>query len=61
MTGTPRQVFAHVDELRAMHLDVPHMTDLAARLRSAGMPISQDILTVEEMTEEVRKLLCPSK
>ena len=59
--GTPRQVFEEVKQMRALHLDVPHMTDLARQLREAGMPLPEGILTVEEMAEEVEKLLCPSK
>ena len=58
--GTPREVFQHIDEMRELHLDVPHMTDLAAELRQGGMPLPQGILTVDEMAEEVCKLLCPS-
>ena len=58
--GTPREVFQHIDEMRDLHLDVPHMTALAAVLSKAGMPVPQDVLTVEEMAQEVCKLLCPS-
>ena len=61
LTGTPREVFEQVDALREMHLDVPHMTDLAQDLRKGGMPLPSGILTVDEMAEEVAKLLCPSK
>ena len=61
LTGTPREVFEQVDALREMHLDVPHMTDLAQDLRREGMPLPAGILTVDEMAEEVAKLLCPSK
>ena len=58
--GTPREVFQHIDEMRELHLDVPHMTALSAQLGKGGMPLPQGILTVEEMAEEVCKLLCPS-
>lgn len=58
--GTPREVFQQVDEMRELHLDVPPMTALAADLRKAGMPLPQGILTVDEMSKEVCKLLCPS-
>ena len=47
--------------LRELHLDVPPMTALSAQLREAGMPLPDGVLTVEEMAEEVAKLLCPSK
>lgn len=61
LSGTPRQVFGQVDTLRTLNLDVPHMTDLSQELRKAGMPLPEGILTVEEMAEEVCKLVCPSK
>lgn len=60
LAGTPAEVFDRVDEMREMHLDVPHMTALAAELRAAGMPLRPGILTVEELAEEVEKL-CPLK
>ena len=60
LAGTPAEVFDHVDEMREMHLDVPHMTSLAGDLRAAGMPLRPGILTVEELAEEVAKL-CPLK
>ena len=61
LSGTPREVFEQVDTLREIHLDVPHMTDLSQDLRKAGMPLPAGILTVEEMAEEVCKLVCRSK
>jgi len=61
LSGTPREVFEQTKKLREMHLDVPHMTDLAQDLRRDGMPLPEGILTVEEMAEEVCKLLCRSK
>ena len=61
LTGVPREVFEQTAQLREMHLDVPHMTDLAQDLRAEGMPLPKGILTVDEMTEEVYKLLCRSK
>ena len=61
LSGSPREVFEQTDKLREMHLDVPHMTDLAQDLRKGGMPLPEGILTVDEMAEEVCKLLCRSK
>jgi len=45
--------------MRELHLDVPPMTALAHDLIQAGMPLSKNILTVDEMAQEVCKLLCP--
>ena len=58
MDGTPREIFSQVDRLRALRLDVPPMTNLARMLKDLGVPVRQDILTVPEMEEEVRRL-CP--
>ena len=60
LSGTPAEVFDRVEEMREMHLDVPHMTSLAGELRAAGMPLKPGILTVEELAEEVERL-CPLK
>ena len=61
LEGTPAEVFDRVEEMREMHLDVPHMTALANELRAAGVPLKKGILTVEDMVEEVNRILCPSK
>ena len=59
MDGTPREIFSHVEELRALRLDVPPMTRLAYLLKERDIPISQDVLTVDDMVREVKRL-CPS-
>ena len=56
MTGTPREVFTQVDKVRALGLDVPEMTDLANMLRRDGVDVRADVLTVDEMVEEVCRL-----
>ena len=53
MSGTPREVFTKVEKMRALGLDVPEMTDLAHMLRGDGVDVRADILTVDEMVEEV--------
>ncbi len=60
LSGTPAEVFDRVEEMREMHLDVPHMTALAGELRAEGMPLPSGILTVEALAEEVERL-CPLK
>ena len=56
MSGTPREVFTRVDEVRRLGLDVPPMTDLAHMLRADGVSVRADVLTVDEMVEEVCRL-----
>ncbi len=60
-SGTPAEIFEKVQEMREMHLDVPHMTALASELRAAGMPLPGGILSVDDMIREVKKLICVSK
>ena len=60
LSGKPAEVFDRVDEMKEMHLDVPHMTALAGELRAAGIPMKRGILTVDELAEEVERL-CPLK
>ncbi|MBO5656919.1 MAG: ATP-binding cassette domain-containing protein, partial [Agathobacter sp.] len=56
MDGTPRDIFARVDELKAHRLDVPQMTLLADELRKAGLPIQPGVLTREELVEALTNL-----
>ena len=56
MDGTPREVFSRVDEVKRIGLDVPGMTELALELSRKGLAIRTDILTVEEMAEEICRL-----
>ncbi|MCL2544952.1 MAG: energy-coupling factor transporter ATPase [Clostridia bacterium] len=56
LTGTPRQVFRQVERLRELGLDVPPMTEMAHGLRERGVQVPDDILTVQEMVEELCRL-----
>lgn len=56
MDGTPREVFSRVDDVKRIGLDVPGMTELALELSREGLAIRTDILTVEEMAEEICRL-----
>ena len=38
MEGTPKEVFRNVEELRALHLDVPQAAELCHALTAAGCP-----------------------
>jgi len=54
--GAPRSVFADVDRVLEMGLDVPEMMKLAARLRAAGVDVPRDVLTIDEMAVELCRL-----
>ena len=53
MEGTPAQVFADLEQLRALKLAIPEPLELAARLRRAGVRISPAALTVEAIAQEL--------
>jgi len=53
MEGPPREVFGQVERLRALQLDVPQVTELAYNLHGRTSTFPADLLTVEEMVEEV--------
>ena len=53
MEGTPTQVFADLERLRALKLAIPEPIALAARLRKAGFHISPAALTVETIAQEL--------
>ncbi len=56
MQGTPREVFSHVEQLKALRLDVPQVTLLAYALQKSGLPLPDGILTAEELELELKKL-----
>ena len=49
MDGTPREVFAHPQELVDMHLGVPAAAQLAMELRKRGYNLSDNVYTLDEM------------
>jgi energy-coupling factor transporter ATPase len=59
MEGPPRQVFARVEELQELGLDVPPVTDLARRLHQRQPAFPNPLLTVDEVVEELCRLTAP--
>lgn len=55
LEGNPREVFSQVEEIKALGLDVPQVTELAYDLQKSGFDISTEILNIDEMVNE----LCP--
>ena len=56
MDGAPEKVFARVDELKKIGLDVPQTTELAYELKRAGYKISPEIIKVDECVEALLAL-----
>ena len=48
LDGTPKEVFRHVEELKAVGLDVPQPTELAYELNRAGFALPDDLLEETE-------------
>ena len=55
--GTPKAVFSHVEELRAVGLTVPDTTQLLWALRQEGLDVPLDALSDEECAEALKALL----
>ena len=51
MEGTPREIFAWEEELKALNLDVPAAVQLASQLRARGVDLPDSILTAEELVD----------
>jgi energy-coupling factor transport system ATP-binding protein len=54
--GSPKEIFSKVDEIKKIGLDVPQVTELAYKLRKKGLKLSSDILTIDEMVNELCQL-----
>lgn len=57
MDGQPREIFSRVKELKSHGLDVPQVTERAWELKEAGMPLTDGILSREELVEQLVPLL----
>jgi energy-coupling factor transporter ATPase len=57
LDGTPAEVFAQVDRLRQIGLDVPIAVSLAHRLRARGYSIDEDVLDEHGLRDAVARLV----
>lgn len=55
MEGTPREIFSEVERLKELRLDVPAVTEVAWGLKRKGLNLPDGILTIEELTEALKK------
>jgi energy-coupling factor transport system ATP-binding protein len=53
MDDVPKKIFNQVDRMKSLGLDIPQVTDLAHQLIQSGYPLSDDILSIEEMVDEL--------
>ena len=54
--GSPASVFSDTSRLTELGLAAPKMTLVAARLRALGLPVPDDILTIEQLRKVLNKL-----
>jgi len=57
MDDKPKAVFSKVEKLKKVGLDVPQVTELLFELRKDGIDVRQDVLTVEDCSNELIKLI----
>ena len=55
--GVPKEVFSHVEELKAVGLTVPQTTQLLWELRREGLQVPLDALSDEECAQALKELL----
>jgi energy-coupling factor transport system ATP-binding protein len=56
LEGEPRTLFARPERLRELELDVPQVTEIAARLRARGVDVGIVPLTVNELADAYVRL-----
>ncbi|MBR5869193.1 MAG: energy-coupling factor transporter ATPase [Clostridia bacterium] len=61
MDGTPRDIFTHVEELRAIGLEVPTTVALMHRLNQEGFDLDLTCVTVEECGNAILKAISEKK
>lgn len=56
-SGAPAEVFRHVEELRAIGLGVPQVTELTAALKARCIDLGEGVYTVEEARRRILKII----
>ncbi len=56
MQGTPAEVFSRSEELIAAGLDVPMVTRLFLELRRRGLPVEENVYTVEQGVRAIARM-----
>ncbi len=57
LDGTPMEVFTHINELKAVGLDVPQATELVGLLKADGIDVNTDVLDVNGCVDALLKVL----
>ena len=56
LSGTPREVFSHVEELKSIGLETPQVTELCHALAEEGVAIDGDLISTDEAVEKIAAL-----
>lgn len=59
LEGTPGEVFVHGEELRAMGLDIPQVTQVLQALNGLGVPVDPAVYTMKDAVQAI--LACREK
>ena len=51
--GTPKEIFSQAEKLKKIGLEVPPTAEVAYELRKEGIPLKDQIITKEELVEEL--------
>lgn len=57
MDGTPKDVFSNTEKIRSIGLDVPQTCSLAEMLRKDGIRLKNDLLSIDELVENIDDIL----
>ncbi|HOD35957.1 MAG TPA: energy-coupling factor transporter ATPase [Syntrophales bacterium] len=57
MTGSPGEVLSRVEEMKAMGLGPPQVTELMWRLRQSGQDVRQNVVTIDEAVSALTSLI----
>ncbi|MBR5246970.1 MAG: energy-coupling factor transporter ATPase [Clostridia bacterium] len=57
LDGTPKEVFADTEKIRSIGLDVPQTCVLAKMLKNDGINLKNDLLSIDELVENIDDLL----
>ena len=55
MDGTPAEVFTHAEELVAMGLNIPQVTQVFLRLREMGVAVN-NVYTIDQAVAEIKRV-----
>ncbi|WP_125713226.1 energy-coupling factor transporter ATPase [Companilactobacillus kedongensis] len=51
--GSPSEVFANLELLREIHVEIPQIIELGERLRKSGLPLSNPVLNERQLVNEL--------